>query len=155
MKTNNPVAGSGLLNPSHTIKIAELEDLDSLFELNKLFDCETTKEKIEELIKTNDREIICIAYHDDFAIGFCSGLIVKSICYNTGRLDIESLFVRDGYRRKNVGMSLLKFMEQEAVKRNLLHFHILTNKKNYAAIKLYEKLGYKNTGEILLDKTIE
>ena len=137
------------------IKIAELEDLDSLFELNKLFDCKTTKEKIEELIKTNDREIICIAYHDDFAIGFCSGLIVKSICYNTGRMDIESLFVREEYRRNNIGMALVKFMEQEAIKRNLLHFHILTNENNSAALKLYKKLGYKVTGEILLDKTIE
>ena len=137
------------------IKIVELTDLDNLYELNRLFDNETTKEKIEELIKTNDREIICIAYDNSFAIGYCSGLIVKSICYNTGRMDIELLFVREEYRRNNIGMALVKFMEQEAIKRNLLHFHILTSGNNNAALKLFEKLGYAVTGEILLDKTIE
>ena len=137
------------------IKIVELADIDNLYELNRLFDNETTKEKIEELLKTNDREIICIAYDNNFAIGYCSGLIVKSICYNTGRMDIESLFVREEYRRNNIGMALVKFMEQEAIKRNLLHFHILTSGNNNAALKLYEKLGYTVTGEILLDKTIE
>ena len=62
---------------------------------------------------------------------------------------------REEHRRNNVGMALVKFMEQEAIKRNLLHFHILTNGNNKAALNLYEKLGYKVTGEILLDKTIE
>ena len=136
------------------IKIVDLNDLDSLYELNKLFDYETSKEVIEELIKTNDREIICIAYVDNIAVGFCSGLIVKSICYNTGRMEIESLFVREEYRRKNVATELIKFMEQEAIKRKLFHFHILVNKDNISAIKLYEKLGFNDAGEILIDKTI-
>ena len=137
------------------IKIVDLSDLDNLHELNKLFNYETSKAVIEELIKTNDREIICIAYEDNIAVGFCSGLIVKSICYNTGRMEIESLFVRDKYRRKNVATELVKFMEKEAIKRNLFHFHILVNKDNTSAIKLYEKLGFNDSGEILLDKTIE
>ena len=136
------------------IKIVDLNDLDSLYELNKLFDYETSKEVIEELIKTNDREIICIAYVDNIAVGFCSGLIVKSICYNTGRMEIESLFVKEEYRRKNVASELVKFMEQEAIKRKLFHFHILVNKDNISAIKLYEKLEFNDAGEILIDKTI-
>ena len=137
------------------IKIADLSDLDNLYELNKLFNYETSKAVIEELIKTNDREIICIAYEDNIAVGFCSGLIVRSICYNTGRMEIESLFVRDEYRRKNVATELVKFMEKEAIKRNLFHFHILVNIDNTSAVKLYKKLGFNDSGEILLDKTIE
>ena len=137
------------------IKIVDLTDLDNLYELNKLFENNTSKEVIEELIKTNDREIICMAYEDNIAVGFCSGLIVKSICYNTGRMEIESLFVRVEHRRKYVATELVKFMEQEAIKRNLYHFHILVNKDNISAIKLYEKLGFNDSSEFLLDKTIE
>ena len=34
------------------------------------------------------------------------------------------------------------------------HFHIITNDENINAIKLYKKINYNKTGEILLDKTL-
>jgi len=136
------------------IKIAEITDLDNLYELNKLFGNETTKEKIKELIKTNDREIICIIYEGYRAVGFCSGLIVRSVCYNSGRMDIESLYVREEFRRKGIGEALIKFIEKEAIAKDIHHFHIITDENNFKAIKLYKKTGFMDTGEILLDKTI-
>ena len=46
-----------------TIKIADVTDLENLYKLNQLFDNDTTKDTIEENIKSNDREVICIAYN--------------------------------------------------------------------------------------------
>ena len=63
------------------IKIAELKNLDDLFELNKLFDNETTKEEMENFLKSNTHEIICLAYINNIAVWYCTGLIVKSVCY--------------------------------------------------------------------------
>ena len=136
------------------IKIADINDLDNLYELNKLFENETTKEDMEISIKQNNHEIICIAYLDNIAVGYCTGLIIKSICYKNNRLDIESLFVKEEYRHKGIGKALIKFMEKEALLRKILHYHIITNKENKKTVKFYENIGYKQTGEILLDKTI-
>ena len=112
------------------IKIAEINDLENLYELNRLFGNETTKEEMEICLKHNNHEIICIAYLDNIAIGYCTGLIIKSICYKNNRLDIESLFVKEEYRHKGIGKALIKFMEKEALLRKILHYHIITNKEN-------------------------
>ena len=56
---------------------------------------------------------------------------------------------------KGVGLSLIKFLEKEARAKNIFHFHIITSKNNEKAKSLYKKLGYSDTGEILLDKTLE
>jgi len=137
------------------IRIAGLDDIGSLYELNKLFDNETTVQDMKKTLITNDREIVCIAYMDNIGAGYCTGLIVKSICYNKIRLDVESLFIREEYRKKGIGEELVKFLEKEASARGIKHFHIFTNRNNIKAQALYKKLGYADTGEFLLDKTLE
>ena len=136
------------------IKIADETDIENLYELNKLFENDASKEEMIEFMKLYNHEIICIAYEDDIAVGYCTGLIVKSICYKNPRLDIESLFVIDKYRKRGIGKLLIDYMEKEAMSKNIQHFHVITNNLNIKAKKLYEKNGYKNTGEILLDKTL-
>lgn len=137
------------------IKIADKKDLDNIFKLNELFENSTTKEEMGKYLDKNTNEIICIAYMDNTAAGYCTGLIIKSICHKNSRLDMESLFVKEEYRRKGIGKALINFMEKEALSRNIAHFHLTTNKENRNAQKLYKNSGYKHTGEILLDKTIE
>jgi len=136
------------------IKIVENNDLDNLFELNKLFNNNTTKKDMEIIFNQNNKEIICIAYSKNVAVGYCTGLIIESICYKNKRMDIETLFVKEEYRQKGIGKKLIEFIEKEALLRNIKHFHINTNINNYITIKFYEKMNYKNTGELLLDKTI-
>ena len=133
-------------------KIADINDVDNLFELNKALGNETTKENMKESIANNNHEIVCIAYIDNVAVGYCVGLIIKSICHKNCRMDIESLFVRDEYRKKGIGKALIEFVEKEAAAKNIKHFHINTGKNNTNARMLYEKLGYTDTGEILLEK---
>lgn len=137
------------------IKVANIDAIEDLFELNKLFNNETSIGEMKNFMRINDHEIICIAYIENIPVGYCTGLIVKSICYTNSRLDIESLFVKEEFRKKGVGLSLIKFLEKEARAKNIFHFHIITNKNNEKAKSLYKKLGYSDTGEILLDKTLE
>jgi len=136
------------------IKIVEKNDLDNLFELNILFKNNTTKKDMEIIFNQNNKEIICIAYFENIAVGYCTGLIIESICYKNKRMDIETLFVKEEYRQKGIGKKLIQFIEKEALLRNINHFHINTNTNNCITIKFYEKMNYKNTGELLLDKTI-
>ena len=138
-----------------TIKTVDKSDLDNFHKLNNLFGNETSKEEIENHFAQCNHEIICIAYLDNIAAGFCAGLIIKSICHKKSRLDIEALYVRDEYRQKGIGKALINFAEKEAQSRGISHFHILADAENDHAIKLYENLGYAKPGEILLDKTAD
>ena len=136
------------------IKIVDKNDLGNLFELNKMFENDTTVEEMNLFFEQNNNEIICIAYLDSIPVGYCTGLIIKSICYKTKRMDIEALFVREEYRQQGIGKELIKFMEKEASMKMISHFHINTNKDSIRTIKFYEAMNYKTTGEILLDTTV-
>jgi ribosomal protein S18 acetylase RimI-like enzyme len=136
------------------IKIADLGDISGLYELNKLFGGNASKEEMENNFKSNNNEIICIGYINSRAVGFCTGLINKFICYNTPRLDIETLFIMEEYRNKGLGKSLLNYIENEAVSRKIFHINVFTDEENEIAKTLYIKLGFKHIGP-LLQKTIE
>jgi GNAT superfamily N-acetyltransferase len=128
------------------IKIAEKNDLEGLFELNKLFGNDNTKEYMERHLVGNNYEIICVAYLENTAVGYCAGSKIKSVCYKNSRLDIEALFVKEEYRHKGVGKALMKFIEKEALLLNIKHFHISTNKEDKNIVDFYSKLDYEITG---------
>jgi len=136
------------------IKIADKNDIENIFILNKLFKNDNAIDEMNLYFENNKNEIICIAYIDNIPVGFCTGLVIKSICYKNKRMDIETLYVKEEYRQKGIGEKLIKYLEEEALLRDIKHFHIITNDENINAIKLYEKNKYKKTGEILLDKTL-
>lgn len=137
-----------------TVRLATESDVEDLFVLNALFENTTTKEMMRKSIFENDREIICIAFMDNIAVGYCTGLIVKSMCYSENRADIEALYVKEEYRRRGIGAALVRHLENEAVSRGIYHFHLNTYANNIRAQSLYQKNGYSKTGEILLEKTI-
>ncbi|MEL7624359.1 MAG: GNAT family N-acetyltransferase [Clostridiales bacterium] len=136
------------------VRLATIKDIDALFVLNELFENTTTKEAMQNTIQENDREIICIAYVKGIAAGYCTGLIVKSMCYRQQRIDIETLYVRNEYRNQGIGQALIHCLERTAAAAGIYHFHINTHQVNIAAQTLYRRMGYAPTGEILLDKTI-
>lgn len=136
------------------VRLATIGDAEVLFILNELFENTTTIEAIKKSIIENNREIVCIAYIDGIGVGYCTGLIVKSMCYNEYRIDIEALYVRNEYRKQGIGEALVLCLEKEAISQGIYHFHINTHMKNTGAQAFYEKNGYTKTGEILLDKTL-
>lgn len=136
------------------VRTATISDAADLFELNRLFDNDTTVELIKKSLTENDREVVCTAFVAGVAAGYCSGLIVKSMCYRENRADIESLYVKEEYRKLGVGAALIKCLEERLASLGISHFHINTSLDNIKAQALYAKLGYREAGEMLLDKTI-
>jgi len=138
---------------------AGIGDAPELKRLNDLFNgegCNTVEdvEDIEESLKHNEREIVCVAADGNDLVGFCCGQIFSSMCYPIDCAEITELFVMDGYRRQGIGKNLLQFTEDILIKRGAKHFHILTGDKNTAAQAFYHSRGYADTSEILLDKWI-
>ena len=136
------------------IRIAQCSDAQELQKLNGLFNGKSsnTLAAIQESLRTNTKEIVCVAADEDQLAGFCCGQICESMCYPVPYAEITELFVLDGCRRQGIGRQLLKFMESELTRRGVCHLHILTSRDNCAAQSLYRSLGYVVTSEILLDK---
>lgn len=128
-------------------------DIHALYELNTLFGNTATFEEMKKCILNNESEIICIAYSEETAAGFCCGHIVASVCYSEKRADIEALYVKENYRRQGIGKALLSCLEKSFAQRGIYHFHINTRNENKNALKLYQDTGFIFTGEILLEKT--
>ena len=63
------------------------------------------------------------------------------ILIDTGVLSIESLLVAQDAQRRGIGSSLVKKVEEEAIKHNCHKIWIVTG-DNWKAKKLYESLGY-------------
>ncbi len=135
------------------VRLATANDLDDLFSLNELFENTTTKQSMRKFLEENKNEVISIAFINHIAVGYATAIIIKSICYCDNRADIETLFVKDEYRKQGVGKALMKCLENELISRGIFHFHLTTHKDNVKAQSLYKKIGFEDTGEVLLHKT--
>jgi len=136
------------------IRLATVRDVDALFLLNALDGQVTTKEFMREMLLTNQQEFVCIALDNGFAVGYCTGLLIKSMCHHVHRGEVESIYVREEYRNRGVGKALLDLLEKQFTDIGVNHFHLTTKKVNFAAQALYEKMGYVDAEEIFYEKTI-
>ena len=62
------------------------------------------------------------------------------------QLEITNIVVRKSYREQGIGNKLLGELINIAKKNNKNEMILEVNNKNFAAIKLYEKNGFKNIG---------
>ena len=71
---------------------------------------------------------------------------VENDVLNTNVIVLESLFVKEQYRRNKIGSKLI-FMLEEWAKKNFSNYivEITSLSKNKNAIKFYESLGYKQS----------
>lgn len=69
------------------------------------------------------------------------GYIEYNDIYET--IDIVNVFVKEEYRNKGIGNSLLKKLIDIAIKENKKNITLEVSVENKVAIKLYEKNGFK------------
>jgi ribosomal protein S18 acetylase RimI-like enzyme len=62
-----------------------------------------------------------------------------------GHLHLDSLAVSPEHQGRGVGRRLLKFAEEEALRRRLNEIRLFTNEKMWETIAIYTKCGYKET----------
>ena len=136
------------------IRLAVTSDAADLKRLNDIFNKgeSNTVEGIEESLKNNRQEIVCVAADGDKLIGFCCGQIQTSMCYSYDYAVITEFFILDEYRRQGIGKRLFKATENEFNKLGITHFHVSTGEDNTAALALYRSLGYEGTS-IMLEKS--
>jgi GNAT superfamily N-acetyltransferase len=70
-------------------------------------------------------------------------------------MDIEALFVKDGYRGQGIGKSLIQYLETTFIVRGIYHFHNGAYLSNLKALSLYASMGYRCNGEVVLEKSVQ
>lgn len=138
------------------IRLADIGDVDSLFELNELFNgvgC-TTKELIADSILNNSQETVFVAVVDDRTVGFCCVQLFKSMCYSSYYAEITELFVKEEYRKQGIATALMAFAEEYFKTQNVVGYQLFTGKNNKTAQAFYEKIGYKRTDELMYRKRL-
>lgn len=137
------------------IRVAQIADVDALFELNELFNgVGSSKEYIKSSLSENEQETVFVATVGDSIVGFCCVQLFKSMCYSVYYAEITELFVKEEYRKQGAGAALMHFAEEYYKEQNVRAFQLFTGKYNTNAQAFYAKMGYTPTDEIMYRKRV-
>ena len=139
-------------------RLATVSDAPELHKLNELFNDEgcNTISDIEDTLKNNSQEIVCVAAEGDTLVGFCCGQFQKSICYPQKTAEITELYVMEERRRLGIGKQLVKLLEGEFVRQGVSGVRVLTGEDNEEAQALYRSFGYElDPDEVMMDKYLK
>jgi ribosomal protein S18 acetylase RimI-like enzyme len=127
------------------IRPAALEDLDALYELEKVsFDSDRlSRRRLRHWIQASNREFM-VAVEQGQLLGY--GLVLFHGATNLARL--YSIAIAQEARGKGIGAKLLQALETASVNRQRFFMRLEVAKDNTAAIRLYESAGYVAFGTL-------
>ena len=124
-----------------------MRDLDELYKIEvKCFGNEAfTKQQIDCLL--SEYNSISLAARID---GELTGFIIASIYPERNMMagHILTIDVLPQQRRKGIGFTLMKSMETIFIEKHVETSHLEVREENDAAIRLYEKMGYRRVGTL-------
>lgn len=129
------------------ITTASMLDLDTLYRIEmECFGKEAfSKQQIASLL-TNYNALSLVAKIDSEIAGFIIGMLyIKRNSLNGHILTVDVL---PKYRRKGIAQRLLMETEKIFTEKNVKTCHLEVREDNIAALKLYEKLGYKRISRL-------
>ena len=95
---------------------------------------------------SNPNKYLALAYAKGEAIGFVYAYlkVAKDTSFSDNIVEIDGLFIKDGFRKLGVGTTLIKSVEDWA-KDNFgsAHFEITYINTNFPAENCYKKLGFE------------
>jgi len=100
---------------------------------------------LREAINDLNGELL-VAEYDGELVAFLHQVFFVDPLHAGANSDITSLFVKEDYRRRGIASQLLQKALQSAKRREVIEIHVTTRKDNKAAIKFYEKIGFKKEG---------
>jgi len=130
-----------------TIEDASIKNLDRLYEIEaECFKQEAFgKQQIVHLLTEYD-SISLVAKLDDEIVGFIIGVI-----YGEGNVFVGHILTIDvspAYRRQGIGSKLLQEIEKLFMGKGVRICHLEVREHNAAALRLYEKCGYRKVSKL-------
>ena len=114
-------------------------DVDTIEAASYLFDDDVDRDWTEKFLRQPNHHL-CIAYIDDEAVGFVSGVEITHPDKGTEMLMYE-LGVDDQYRRRGIGRSLVVALRDLARTRGCSGVWVAVDDDNEPAIAMYRSLG--------------
>ena len=129
------------------IEKASIEHLDRLCDIEmKCFETEAfTKQQIACLL-TDSNSVIFVSKVKDEIVGFVIGKTYMDKKPATGQ--ILTIDVSPKHRRKGIGQRLLHEIEKTLKDKGVKICYLEVRENNFAALSLYQKLGYKKVGRL-------
>ncbi len=148
MSSGDHVEGHGVLKRGDDdlvlIRPAVLTDLEALVDLEE--SCFTTDKLSRRSFRrwfTSENCVFLVADYGPDLLGY--GLVLLHKGTHLARL--YSLAVSTAARGRGIGQRLITGLEEEAMKKDRFYMRLEVAETNTAAIRLYEKLGYRAFGE--------
>ena len=144
------------------IRFANKDDIPELTYLHiKLLELEGIKAKDEKNISWAFNEIINSQNTYIFLIEYCEKIVGMCTLHTLissvegGMLGlIEDVYVDEEYRKKRLGLSLMKEVERFCKIKNYKRLQLLCKNDNIRAIKFYEKLGFIGINRVFFYKKL-
>lgn len=122
------------------IRKMQEKDLDEVCRIEEeTFSIPWTKEAMAASLKNEDNVYLVAEYNGKIA-GYCGMWGIA------GEGQINNVAVDKCYRGKGIAFRMMKAFIEEARKKNLTEFTLEVRESNLAAIRLYEKSGFKKEG---------
>ena len=120
-------------------RLANDQDLDEVVELEaRCFTNPWTREMLaRELTQSDVAHIFVLRLPDRRIAAFCACWIVVD------ELHVNTLVVDHPYRRQGIGLTLMQWVLEEAVRRGAIRATLEVRESNVAATRLYERLGFR------------
>lgn len=117
-----------------------LEDLDEVMEIEvQSFSVPWTRQDFGDSIEKKDA-IYLVAISEGHIVGYCGlwGIVDEG--------QINNVAVKQEYRNRSIGASLLQALLKEGMKEGLIAFTLEVRVGNASAISLYRKMGFEEAG---------
>ncbi|MHA1302692.1 MAG: GNAT family N-acetyltransferase [Candidatus Heimdallarchaeaceae archaeon] len=134
------------------IRQAELADINSIIKINRVCLPENYSFDFFYRIMSEYGFACAVGEEDGEIAGYVLSRIERPFSSMIGLQNIKghiiSIAVLPQYRRKKIGLELMKFVMRRMLEKEIYSIYLEVRKSNIPAIKLYQKLNFKEKKEL-------
>lgn len=143
------------------IRPAKHSDIEKLIELLRVlfsieedfaFNEKNQRLGLDMMIKDSENRCILVAEFENQVIGMISGQTLISTAEGGVSVLVEDVVIDETFRRQGIGRELLKAMESWAIEKGARRLQLLADINNSSALTFYNKLNWKKTRLMCLQK---
>lgn len=143
-----------------TFKLAENSDIDTIltliqefYELEKLkFDATTARKALNDLLNNESLGIVWLIQHQGEAIGYFVLTFGYSLEFAGRDALLDEFYVRSSYQGQGIGTKALEYVQEFCHSLGIQVMHLVVERKNANAQKLYRRFGFEKHDRYILSK---
>ena len=144
---------------SSSIRNATAADLDALvrllgvlFSIEADFRADPARQRrgLEQMLEDPERRAVLVAERDGAVIGMATAQLVISTAEGAPSAVVEDVVIEVAERGRGAGRALLEAIEAWARSRGATRMQLLADRENVAALRFYERMGWRSTQLVCL-----